>query len=144
MTTGRQERTLLRPGILVAAVMIGCAGGYLWWMSLHQPDTMSSALPFAGFLVLMSAAAAGAEVVASPAAKVLLQSTLITILLAVGVAALMGLGIVLLALAIVEIALLSLRVQRLPNRKAIAPLALGCLIGVAVDAGFFNWTGRSH
>ncbi len=143
MTAGGPRRTLLRPGILVAAVLAGTAGGYTWWTRLHQADTFSSALPFAGFLLLLGAAALSAEV-ASPGVRVFVGAALVVIFSVVGYAALMSLGIALIALAVVEVALLLEPLQLLSTRKAIASLGLGCLVGATIDVGFFNWTVHAH
>jgi len=143
VTVGGQRGTLLRPGRLVAIAMIAAAGAYLWWMHLHQPEDLWSALPFAGVLVLIGIAALCAEL--APAfASVVVTAALITVLLAVGYAALMTLGMALIALAIVEATLVLRPMRRLSRRMAIASLALGCLIGAVVDAGFFNWAAHSN
>jgi hypothetical protein len=143
VSAGGQRGTLLRPGILVAIAMIAAAGAYLWWIHLHQPEELWSTLPFAGLLVLFGVVALVAEL-APPFASVAVTAGLITVLLAVGYAALMSLGIALIALAVVEAALVLRPLQRLSTRHAIASLALGCLVGAVVDAGFFNWAAYSN
>jgi hypothetical protein len=112
-------------------------------MHLHQPDVLSSTIPFAGVLVLMGVAALSAEF--APAyASVLITAALITVLLAIGYAALMSLGLALIALALVEVGVVVRSLERLSARKAMAALALGFVLGVVLDAGFFNWAARYH
>jgi hypothetical protein len=139
MTAGREQSTLLRPGILIPIVLLATLGAYLWWMNLHEPGDLSSTMPFASLLVLMGAAALVAEM-ASSSVRVFMTAALATTLLVVGYAALMSLGIALLVLAVIEIALAVREVQGLPVIHAIVSTALGASAGGIVTLGFFQWT----
>lgn len=136
--TAREQRTLLRPGILIPVVLLASLGAYLWWMDLHQPDDLSSSLPFVTLLLLMSATALCADMVGR-VARALMTAALATTLLVVGYAALMSFGIALIVLAVLELALLARQVQGLPMTQATASLVLGASAGVIVSLGFFHW-----
>jgi hypothetical protein len=143
VTNTRQRGTLLRPGILVAVVLCSTLSGYLLWFHLHYPGEAPSTMPVASLLILMTAAALGADIVRA-STRAVLTAALATTLLVVGYAALMSLGIALLVLAMVEIVLLVRQVQGLPATHSIASLALGTSVGAVVSVGFFNWSASLH